>query len=67
MSIVDEVRSLDMKVDEKFLQPSLIEALDVYHALIEKNIIKPRENQLNKSGVMPQTVHFNVKKSDGEL
>ncbi len=59
MSIVDKIQSLDMKVDEQYYQNSLIEALDIYHSLIEKNVIRPRENQLNKSGLIPQIVHFN--------
>ena len=38
---------------------SLLEALDMYHSLIDNNVIQPRENQLNKSGIIPQIVHFN--------
>lgn len=59
MGIADKIQSLNMDVDKKFYQTSLIEALETYHSLIEKKIIQPRENQLNKSGVFPQIVHFN--------
>ena len=59
MSIVDKIKSLDMEVDKKYGQGSLIEALEIYHSLVEKNIIRPRENQLNRSGMAPQIIHFN--------
>ena len=59
MSIVDKIQSLNMEVDEQ--SDSLIEALDMYHSLIDNNVIQPRENQLNKSGMIPQIVHFNSK------
>ena len=57
MSIVDKIQSLNIEVDEQ--SDSLLEALDMYHSLIENNVIQPRENQLNKSGIIPQIVHFN--------
>lgn len=57
MSIVDKIQSLNMEVDEQY--SSLTEALKMYHSLIENNIIQPRENQLNRSGILPQIVHFN--------
>lgn len=57
MSIVDKIQSLNIEVDEQYY--SLVEALKMYHTLIENNIIQPRENQLNKSGTIPQIVHFN--------
>lgn len=59
MSIVDKIQSLNMEVDKRYYQDSLIEALETYHSLIEKNVIQPRGNQLNKSGLTPQIVHFN--------
>lgn len=61
MNMAERIQALDMKVDSKYLQKPLIEALDLYHNLIEKNIISPRENQLNHSGVMPGIVQFNVR------
>ena len=57
MSIVDKIQSLNLEVDEQYY--SLVEALKMYHSLIENNVIQPRENQLNKSGMIPQIVHFN--------
>lgn len=57
MSIVDKIQSLSIEADEQYY--SLVEALKMYHSLIEDNVIQPRENQLNKSGVIPQIVHFN--------
>lgn len=56
-SIVDKIQSLNIEVDEQ--SNSLIEALDMYHSLVDNNVIQPRENQLNKSGMVPQIVHFN--------
>lgn len=57
MSIVDKIQSLNMEVDEQY--DFLIEALRMYHSLVENNVIQPRENQLNRSGILPQIVHFN--------
>lgn len=57
MSIVDKIQSLNLEVDEQYC--SLVEALRMYHSLIENNVIQPRENQLNRSGILPQIVHFN--------
>lgn len=57
MSIVDKIQALNIKVDEQY--HSLVEALEMYHSLIENNIIQPRENQLNRSGLASQIVHFN--------
>lgn len=57
MGIVDKIQSLNIEVDEQY--NSLVEALKMYHSLIENNVIQPRENQLNKSGMIPQIVHFN--------
>ncbi|MCM1123659.1 MAG: hypothetical protein NC416_13840 [Eubacterium sp.] len=59
MSIVDQIQSLNMEMDEQ--NCALIEALKMYHSLVENNVIQPRENQLNKSGIIPQMVHFNSK------
>ncbi len=59
MSIVDKIQTLDMKVDKKYKQDLLIEALEMYHSLIEQDVIQPRENQLNRSGITPQIIHFN--------
>lgn len=59
MSIVDKIQSLNMEVDEQY--DSLVEALRMYHSLIENNVIQPRENQLNRSGILPHIVHFNSK------
>jgi len=57
MGIVEKIQSLDMKVDEQYC--SLVEALKMYHSLIENNVIQPRENQLNRSGIALKIVHFN--------
>ena len=57
MNIVDKIQSLNMEVDEQY--DSLVEALRMYHSLIENNVIQPRENQLNRSGILPQIVQFN--------
>ncbi len=57
MSIVDKIQSLNIEVDEQYC--SLVEALEMYHSLIENNVMQPRGNQLNKSGLVPQIVHFN--------
>lgn len=54
MSIVDKIQSLDMKVDKQYYQNPLVEALEVYHSLIDANVIQPRENQLNRSGLILQ-------------
>lgn len=59
MNIVDKIQSLTMETDEKYNRNSLSEALEMYHSLINNNIIRPRENQLNKSGLIPQIVKFN--------
>ncbi len=48
MKMVDEIKDLNMFVDKKYNDPYLIEALDLYHYMVKNNIIKPRENQLNK-------------------
>lgn len=61
MSVVDKIKSLDMEVDKQYCQKPLVEALELYHLLIEKDVIQPRENQLNRSGIIPQIVHFNCK------
>lgn len=60
MSIANSISKLTMNIDEKYKKPELIQALKEYHLLLEKNLIKPRENQLNRSGVMPNIVRFNV-------
>ena len=59
MGIIDKIQLLNMEVDTKYYQTSLIEALEMYHKMIEENIMQPRENQLNKSGIFPQMIHFN--------
>lgn len=59
MSIVDKIQELNMEIDNQYCQHSLVEALEIYHSLIEAKVIQPRENQLNKSGLIPQIVHFN--------
>ena len=59
MSMADDIKKLSMTVDKNFYDSKLIEALNMYHSLIRENIIEPRENQLNTSGVMPKIVHFN--------
>lgn len=61
MSIVEKIQSLDMGNDKKYYQNPLVDALKMYHSLIENNVIQPRENQLNKSGLIPPIVHFNSK------
>lgn len=61
ISIVDKIQSLEMEVDKRYCQSPLIEALEIYHSLIDANVIQPRENQINKSGLVPKIVHFNSK------
>lgn len=61
MSIVDEIKLLDIEVDKQYYENSLVGALELYHSMIENGVIQPRENQLNKSGFMPSIVHFNSK------
>lgn len=61
MSIVDKIKSLEMEVDKGYYQNPLVEALEIYHSLIDANVIQPRENQLNKSGLVPPVIHFNSK------
>ena len=60
MPLTESIESLTMKVDKKYNDPQLIEALSIYHSLIDNNVIKPRENQLNRSGSLPEMVKFNV-------
>ena len=62
MSVVDEVKKLTMNVDEKYKGTYLMEALKEYHDLVDGKIIKPRENQLNCSGMMPRIIQFNCYK-----
>lgn len=59
MSIVDKIQSLEMEIDKRYYQNPLVEALEIYHSLIDTNVIQPRENQLNKSGLAPKIIHFN--------
>lgn len=59
MSLVDNIQSLDMKIDEKYFDSSLVDALEIYHSLIDQKIIVPRENQLNKSGIIEKNIYFN--------
>lgn len=47
MSIIDNIETLSMKIDDKFFDPKLIDALTLYHSLIQEKKIIPRENQLN--------------------
>lgn len=61
MSIVDKIQRLEMEVDSRYFQNPLVEALEIYHSLINENVIQPRENQLNKSGLVPKIIHFNSK------
>lgn len=61
MSVIDEIKILDMKVDEKFCQPSLIEAQKLYHSMVKNKVFEPRENQLNASGLIKRIVLFNSK------
>ncbi len=61
MSIVDKIQSLEMEVDKRYLKNPLVEALEIYHSLVDANVIQPRENQLNKSGLAPKIIHFNSK------
>ena len=51
--------NLSMKIDDKFFDPKLIDALTLYHSLIQEKKIIPRENQLNTSGSTPKIIHFN--------
>ncbi len=61
MSIIDKIQSLDQTVDKEYYHTPLVEALELYHSLIDSNVIQPRENQLNKSRCVPKIVHFNSK------
>lgn len=61
MSIVDKIQLINLEVEERYYQSPLIEALELYHSLIEANVMQPRENQLNKSGQIPYIVPFNSK------
>lgn len=58
--IADQVSNLEMQVDYRLLDNSLIEALDLYHEWVEKKIVIPRENQLNTSGQAPKPVLLNT-------
>ena len=62
MSIVTTIKNLDMKIDDKYKNESLNNALELYHKLVNNGIMKPRENQLNRSGTMPKVIRFNVPK-----
>ena len=59
MSIIDNIETLSMKIDDKFFDPKLIDALTLYHSLIQEKKIIPRENQLNTSGSTPKIIPFN--------
>ncbi len=59
MSIIDNIETLSMKIDDKFFDPKLIDALTLYHSLIQEKKIIPRENQLNTSGSTQKIIHFN--------
>ena len=63
MNISERIQNLDMEIDSRFYQKPLIEALDLYHSLIEKKIITPRENQLVRNDMIQPNVHFNVKEN----
>ena len=60
MSIVPTIKNLDMKIDAKYKEGPLNNALELYHNLIDKGIMQPRGNQLNRSGTMPKVVRFNT-------
>ena len=36
MSIIDNIETLSMKIDDKFFDPKLIDALTLYHSLIQE-------------------------------
>lgn len=59
-SIVDQIENLDMKIDSRLLDNSLVEALDLYHEWVKKKIVIPRENQLNTSGQPPKPILLNT-------
>ena len=59
-SMVDQISNLEMQTDPKFLDSSLVEALDLYHEWVKMKIVTPRENQLNSSGQPPKPLMLNT-------
>ena len=45
MSIIDNIETLSMKIDDKFFDPKLIDALTLYHSLIQEKKIIPVPGQ----------------------
>ena len=62
MSIVTTIQNLDMKIDDKYNKNSLSNSLELYHKLIDDGIMQPRGNQLNRSGIIPKVIRFNIPK-----
>ena len=59
MSIIDEVKTLSIQIEDKDNFASMVEALKHYHEMIELGILKPRTNQI-RSTYMPIEFKSNV-------
>ena len=59
MELTIEKKIKNITYDESKINPKLIEALVIYHNLIKEGIMKPRENQLNKSGYPKHVLNIN--------
>ena len=59
MSIIDNIETLSMKIDDKFFDPKLIDALTLYHSLIQEKKSIPRGGGGGGSGSTPKIIHFN--------
>lgn len=56
-TLEDKIKNI--KYDRTKIEPKFTEALELYHTLVEKGVIKPRENQLNNSGCILPTQYLN--------
>lgn len=62
MSIITTIKNLDMNIDDKYKNKTLNNSLELYHTLIDNGIMQPRGNQLNRSGIIPKVIRFNIPK-----
>ncbi|MCX4327843.1 MAG: hypothetical protein OSJ45_11190 [Lachnospiraceae bacterium] len=62
MSIITTIKNLDMNIDDKYKNKTLNNSLELYHKLIDDGIMQPRGNQLNRSGIIPKVIRFNIPK-----
>ncbi len=62
MSIITTIKNLDMNIDDKYKNKTLNNSLELYHKLIDDGIMRPRGNQLNRSGIIPKVIRFNIPK-----